>query len=127
MKTTEISINGEKYTMCFSMSALTEIYEKFGGLSEMMESITSGESPIESAEKTAAIADVGAILINAGARHAKLMGRECKVISGEKLMDSMDVHEIPKLVRAIFTTIKRDTNNEIELETESKNAEATTK
>ena len=118
MKVSYIELLGEKHPLCFSLAAASEVTEAFGGLENMSKSLSLDD--IGKAAK--AIDAVLTILMRAGRTYVKDRGGELPPELPCRQTDLIDVTDGSGR-RAIFDTIRTDSDREVEAEV--KNGEAT--
>lgn len=118
MKVSYIELLGEKHPLCFSLAAASEVTEAFGGLENMSKSLSLDD--IGKAAK--AIDAVLTILMRAGRIYVKASGGELPPELPCRPSDLIDVTD-GSAIRAIFETIRTDSDREVEAEV--KNGEAT--
>lgn len=121
MKVTYIELAGEKHPLCFSLSAVEELSDKFGDLDKMAAAITDGKNSVK---KLKAVDTVLRVLLDAGRRYCAAAGIEMpEKPLGCRPADVIDITD-PSAVEAIFTTLKNDTERTLEAKP-LKNAEPT--
>ena len=118
MKRTYIELLGERHPLCFSLSAVEEITDAFGGMEGMTEALKNGTQ----AEKLKAAVKVLDILIRAGRRYCAAAGEELPPPIRGEISDIIDATD-PASISAIFAAINADGKREIEAK--SKNADPT--
>lgn len=96
----------EKRPVCFSLSAIEEIEEKFGGLDKMRDGLTKG--------KVKTITTVLEIMLRAGENYCKGMGIDCPPPLKCRPSDLIDVRD-KSVVEQIFAAISADSERDIEL------------
>lgn len=116
MKVSYIELLGKKHPMCFSMTAANEMDEAFGGLGAMIERMRTGSLVKQAADINKTLE----ILLKAGRTYASASGMELPDPLPCAPADLMNVEEATS---AIFSTISRDTEREVEAVL--KNGEAT--
>lgn len=109
MKTTYIELAGNKYPLCFSLSAVEELCEEYGDLENMSAALTSAKV----GEKLKAVSRVLEILMTAGRRYNETMGLELPPPLKGRPADLIDVTD-GKAIEAIFAAIKADSKREVE-------------
>ena len=102
--------DGEKRPVCFSLSAIEDIQDAFGGLDEMREGLTSGSiKPVNT---------VLEILLRAGEAYCKGMGIDCPPplkCRPSDLIDATDTSIITQIIEAMTNDSERS------IETQGKN------
>lgn len=112
MKINYIELAGVKRPICFSVSAVEEITEAFGGMSSMSEEMLKGD--------VKSISTVLEILLNAGQKYCAAMDVDCAPPLKCRPADLIDISEAAEIVNIIFESIKTDTDRDVEVR--SKNA-----
>lgn len=105
MRVSYVLLAGEKRPVCFSLSAVEELEEKFGSLDKMREELVSG--------RVAAINSVLEIMLRAGRNYCTAMGIECPAPLNCRPSDLIDVHD-GSVVREIFAAMGADTERTVE-------------
>lgn len=118
MKKTYIELLGERHPLCFSLSAVEEIAEEFGGVDEMSAALGNG-TQLDKLKTATKVLD---ILLRAGRRYCELVGEELPPRIKGNIGDVIDASD-PDSIKAIFAVIRGDSEREIEAK--SKNAGAT--
>lgn len=118
MKIKYITLLGEKYPLCFSLSATEEICDEFGSLDEMSKAL-SGE---KTSKQIKAISKVIEILLKAGRNYCKVAGIEMPPPLECRPGDLIDIGD-KTAIEAIFATIGGDSERTIE--TTQKNVKPT--
>ena len=110
-----IPIRGEEYPIVFNGYALREIQNKFGKLANLKTAMVVDEEP-----NFEAISNVASILLEAGQRYCKTVGKDCPppLRPWEDVLDLSDMSLLEKLFETISKGMER------EIETVSKNSEA---
>ena len=109
MKVKYIELAGQKYPMCFSLTASEELDEYFGGLDKMADVLNSNSvGKISSAANK-----ILEVLMKAGRIYVKMSGGEVPPELECKPGDLIDVSD-PETIDAIFSTITHDTQREVE-------------
>lgn len=120
MRVTYINLLGEEHPLCFSFSAIEEITDKFGGMSEMQEVLFSDDL----GKQMKAVGQLLAILLKAGRRHAKLVGLPLpKEIEGD-ITDLLGVSEVATALTKVVETTSNDSSQEIDAKPDPKNTAA---
>ena len=101
---------GEKRPVCFSLSAIEDIEDAFGGLDAMQKALSEG--------KVKAINKVLEIMLRAGEAYCRGMGIDCPPPLKCRPADLIDVTD-NTVVTQIFEAITGDTERSIE--TQGKN------
>ena len=96
---------GEKRPVCFSLSAIEDIEDEFGGIDNMKESLLAG--------KVKAINKVLEIMLRAGDAYCRGMGIACPPPLKCRPGDLIDVRD-NAIVTQIFDAIKGDTERKVE-------------
>ena len=120
MKTTYITILGERHPLCFSLSAVEEIAEEFGDMEEMTKTVTDSTDLMRQLKGVRKLLD---ILIRAGRRHFELTGQPLPPEIKGDVADLIDMTD-PGAIDSIFAAIGNDSEREIEA-TPPKNTEPT--
>ena len=102
--------DGEKRPVCFSLSAIEDIQDAFGGLDEMRDGLVSGKIKV--------INTVLEILLRAGEAYCKGMGIDCPPPLKCRPADLIDATDA-SIVTQIFEAINDDSERSIE--TQGKN------
>ena len=118
MKLRYIELLGNKYPLCFSLSATEELCDIFGDLDGMSKALTDKNT----GKQIKAINAVLEILIRAGQNYCKVAGIDTPPPLDCKPGDVMDISD-PEAIKAIFEAISGD--NEREVEATPKNAKPT--
>lgn len=110
-----IPVMGTEYPIVFNGYAMRELQHKFGKLSDLGNALNADGEP-----NFTAIADIANILLEAGQRYCKVVGKDCPppMRPWEDVVDLTDTRIIEKL----FTTISKGMTREVE--TVSKKEEA---
>lgn len=110
-----ININGTEYPIVCNGYAVREIQNKFGKMSNLGSVLTTDGEP-----NFSAILDLATILLEAGQRYSKVVGKECPppMKSWEDVIDITDM----SILETLLTTISKGMTREVE--TVSKNGEA---
>ena len=110
MKLTYITLKeSEKHPLCFSLSAVEELCEKFGGLEEMVAAIKEDSM----VARVKAITTVLDILMRAGRHYCQEMGIEMPPPIKCNVGDLIDITD-GSAVSAIFSTMSNDTARAVE-------------
>lgn len=118
---TEIEIDGKVYFLNFSVSAAAQVYEKFGDMTGMQESMTDGFSG-ESVENTLWML---ALLLEQGAAYQAIRnGGKGEMPDMESLPALLSMHEFHVVQGRIFEAVTKSIAPTIEVKP-SKNAETT--
>lgn len=118
MQLTYIELLGKKHPLCFSLGAAEELTERFGSIEKLDEEIGSKDvGRIAKATNT-----LLEILLKAGRIYASAMGEDLPEPLPCRPADVIDVRDKTVLANAM-AAIRGDTKREVE--TESKNMEAT--
>lgn len=119
MRISYIELLGEQHPMCFSLSASEAMSSKFGSLERMQEDLQSGDL----ARVARAVDEVLAILLRAGRTYVAAIGGDLPKELPCRPADLIDVTD-GSAIKAIFATIRNDTNRTVETKP-TKNAGAT--
>ena len=123
MRTATVKVLGEVHILCLSTRAKIEIDEKFGGLEQAFDKLTSDDSRavLETTFKLLAI------LMRAGDIYAKRVGMDnAKPITADDMLDLIGIDDLPELISALRAAIVNGAKREVEVEeTDPKNAQAT--
>lgn len=111
MRVSYITLGGEKRPVCFSLSAIEDIEDRFGSLDKMRDELTSG--------KVKSINAVLEIMLRAGQAYCEAVGEECPPPLKCRPGDLIDVTD-NNVVHDIFAAITGDTERTVEVR--SKNA-----
>ena len=123
MKISTIKLGNETYPLVMNMKAIEEIIERFGGMDEMSAAMDSDSM----LEQLRAIDDLLVILINAGIRYCKAIGKEAP---SELDFDPADVLDLsdPGIITALKGAMIKSQEQTIEAKPpkggRSKNAQA---
>lgn len=109
MKVTYIELLGQKYPMCFSLTASEELDEYFGGLDKMNVALKNGTV----GDIAKAANKILEVLMKAGRMYVTMSGGEVPPKLDCKPGDLIDVTD-PKAIEAIFAVMKNDTEREVE-------------
>lgn len=106
MKLSYVQLGGERQPVCFSLSAIEALEDRFGSLDAMQNSLTGGS--------VKAINSVLEIMIDAGRAYCKAMDLECppplKCRPGDLIgVDDKDI------VTEIFSAIRTGTERKVEV------------
>lgn len=97
-----MTLAGQERLMCFSTRARYALEDRFGGLKEMAEAFSAENVRA----KSDAILDAAVILLDAGARHAKMSGLETAgALTKEELLDLTSTEELEILLVGIYDAI----------------------
>ena len=110
MKKGYVKILGEAHPLCFSLSAVEEICERFGSVDAMSDALTNGSQ----LETLKAASDVLDILIRAGRRYAKQVGEPLPPEIKCSVADVIDATD-SNAISAIFSVMSDDTEREVEV------------
>lgn len=111
MRVSFVTLGGEKRPVCFSLSAIEDIEERFGSLDAMREALTAG--------KVAAINAVLEIMLRAGRAYCEAMGENVPPPLKCRPGDLIDVTDTD-IVHDIFAAMTSDSTRAVEVR--SKNA-----
>lgn len=100
-------IAGVKRPICFSMRAIKNIQDAFGGMEKMSEGVIDRD--------IGTVSKVMEILLDAGQAYCEGAGVECPPPLKCSPADLMDVKETQSAVEAIFEAIKTDSSREVEV------------
>lgn len=106
MKISYIELAGARHPVCFSLSAIEEIEDRFGGLDEMRKELTGG--------KVKAINAVLEIMMDAGRAYCKAMGMDLPDKLPCRPGDLIDVRD-EAVVQQIFGAMSGDTGRTVEV------------
>ena len=120
-----IDIAGKKCPMNFSLGAVTEVSQRYGGLEEMQAAF----SGIDKKPMHEALADllwILSVLLKYGAKYAKLTENgDGKAYSAEDLAVLFGVEDAGTLSQALTAAMNLGATTTLEVEDEPKNGEAT--
>lgn len=111
MKLSYVQLGGEKHPVCFSLSAIEAIEDKFGSLDAMRDGLSEGS--------VKAINSVLEIMLNAGRAYCTGMGMDVPPKLKCRPADLIDVTD-SDVVKDIFAVISGDSERTVEVR--SKNA-----
>lgn len=121
MRTTKITINGREYPLCYSVRAMRSIIERFGDIQTMIDAMTKGDQ-IKMADTTVWVASV---LIDAGARYARLNGMEApEPLDENSLNDICNMADYANIRAKVMEALTLGIKADVEVK-QGKNAEAT--
>lgn len=100
-------IAGVKRPICFSMRAIKNIQDAFGGMEKMSEGVIDRDVGV--------VSKVMEILLDAGQAYCEATGVECPPPLRCSPADLMDVRETQAAVEAIFEAIREDSDREVEV------------
>lgn len=121
MKAVDLTLNGQTYSLCFNLSVLIEICDKYGDLEAMFDTFDSkgvGESIKDYAWLCSA-------LTKGGAEFGALNGISYPTISYAELIAVADVFDYARIKAKTIEAMTRGQDTEIKINGKSKNAEAT--
>ncbi len=123
MRTGKIEINGKAYLLCFSSRVVRECSARYGGIEKIGEALTKGTE----AEIMDECFWLLALMMDAGARYAKIEGLENpKPLSFDELYDVCGLDDLMGMKERIFETVANGNERKIEVEPEKgKNGETT--
>lgn len=118
-----VQLEGVEYPLYFSMLALEEIYDKFGGMSEMVDTVEGETNP---AKQYRLILEILKIENQAAASCSRFKGEECAEFNPEELLSitvpsQSDARGLWLKALACITAGQERT---VETENDLKNAEA---
>ena len=120
-----IDIAGKKCPMNFSLGAVTEVSQRYGGLEEMQAAF----SGIDKKPMHEALADllwILSVLLKYGAKYAELTGTgDGQAYSAEDLAVLFGVEDAGTLSQALTAAMNLGATTTLEVEDEPKNGEAT--
>lgn len=121
MRTAEITLNGVKYPMCFSLRVTKACEERYGGIENI-------DAALRETGAGNAINEVIWLLrelIGGGVRYSKRMGIETpETPDADELLDTCDISDFAGLKNKIIETMSTGRTPGIEVEVDSKNAAA---
>lgn len=109
MRVSYIELAGQRYPLCFSLTAAAEMDEAFGGLDALSEKMQAGTL----AQRAGVINQALEILLKAGRIYASASGGELPEPLPCSPGDLIDVTD-GAAVHAIFSAISGDTEREVE-------------
>ncbi len=109
MRISYIELAGQKFPLCFSLSATEEMLEEFGSLEAMTETLDGDDT----LAKLRAVDRVLDILLRAGRRYCETMGLEQPPALKGAPSDVIDIAD-PSAIAAIFSTISSDNKRTVE-------------
>lgn len=123
MRTAKIEISGKEYLLCFSARVMRDCSERYGGIENIDKALLHGAESKQMDESFWILA----IMMDAGARYAKLNGIETPPpLSYDDLYDLCGVDDLMGMKTKIFETVANGSDREIEIEQEDeKNGETT--
>lgn len=110
MKISYVELAGEKHPVCFSLSAIEELEDEFGSLSEMRERLKEG--------KVKAINKVLAIILRAGRTYCTGIGEECPPPLKCRPGDLIGVNDTG-IISDIFSAMTADMNRSVEVKSKN--------
>lgn len=121
MRTAEITLNGVKYPMCFSLRVVRACNERYGGIENIESALRDGGAGKTMDE---AIWLLHA-LIDGGVRHARASGEDAPDAPElDEMLDICGVSDFAGLKDRIMETMTAGSAPAVAVEAESKNAEA---
>lgn len=82
MKTVDLNYSGKKFKLCFNLTAMMQICERYGDYATLLDTISKGTQ----AETMSAFIFLASALANGGADYEALFGREANRASYEEFM-----------------------------------------
>lgn len=121
---TTVRIEGIDYPLYFSVLAMERIYDKFGGLAEMNETVLGEENP---ARQFGMILDVLCAENYAGVELLKSEGKEGNLLDKKKVMVTVNPFDVTnaELWLKALECINKGQEREVETEESLKNVKAT--
>lgn len=121
MRTGKLTILGREYPLCFSTQVVCDVSEKFGGLNQLNEAMTSDDNAVQLRTVMWMLAEMS----RAGCAYAALCGEESpKPLTEEQLLAAFGPDDLAGLYGKIMQTITDGSRREVEAEP-PKNAAAT--
>lgn len=122
MRTGKIEIGGQEYLLCFSARVVRACAERYGSMESIDKALMSGTE----AEMMDESFWLLAVMMDAGARYAKLNGLEApSPLSMDALYDLCGMDDLFQMKARIFETVTNGSERRIETEEEGKNARTT--
>ena len=115
MRITYIELLGERHPLCFSLSAIEQIADTFGGIEEMQAALGDDSNTVKQMKNVITLLK---ILMRAGRRYYKLMDEELPRDLIDNVGDLLDFSD-PRATAAVFEAI--GAGSEEEIKTQSKN------
>lgn len=117
-----ITIDEEQYPILFSVSAMAEIFERYGDLSSMIETVTSESSPAKQGHE---ISWIIGTLNAAAVAYLNYKGQDAKKISADMVCVLLNPYEQINCYQTILECINAGSAQTVEIELEPKNGKAT--
>lgn len=119
-----VQIEGEDFPLFFSILAMEKIYDKFGSMQGMMDSITTEENHARQFSK---VLDVLCIENYAGVKYLERKGEKGNLIDKDLLLETLNPFEVntAEFWSKALECINAGQNREVETETNLKNADST--
>lgn len=106
MRVSYVLLGGEKRPVCFSLSAVEELEDKYGSLDAMREELVKGS--------VKAINTVLEIMLRAGQNYCEAMGMDCPAPLKCRPGDLIDVSD-SSVVNDIFSAMSADSERTVEV------------
>nr|DAU25779.1 MAG TPA: tail assembly chaperone protein [Caudoviricetes sp.] len=117
MKTGEITLNGKRFFLCFSVRVMRACTERYGNLEKISQALTAGTEAQRLDESIWLLCQ----MLDGGNRYAKLEGLENPEPYGlEDLYDVIGVDDLAQLNTQMMAAIQLGVSREVETQEEKK-------